>query len=44
MTVIIVTHNSAISQMADRIIRFKNGKVASIQKNENPKPVSEIKW
>ena len=44
MTVIIVTHNAAIADMADKVIRFKNGKVESISINEMPKPVEEIEW
>ncbi len=44
MTVILVTHNSAICPMADRVIRIKNSKVSSISMNENPTPVEEIEW
>ena len=44
LTVIIVTHNSAIAPMADRIIRFKNGKVKEMKINDNPVPISEIEW
>ena len=44
MTVILVTHNSAISPMADRVIRLKNSKVREITVNENPTPVEEIEW
>ncbi|MGN1423644.1 MAG: ABC transporter ATP-binding protein [Oscillospiraceae bacterium] len=44
MTVILVTHNSAICPMADRVIRIKNSKVSSISINENPTPVEEIEW
>ena len=44
MTVIIITHNSALTAMADRVIRVKNGTVASIEKNENPMDISEIEW
>ena len=44
MTVIIITHNSALTDMADRVIRVKNGTVASIEKNENPMDISEIEW
>ncbi len=43
-TVIVITHNSAITQMADRVIRVKNGKVNDVEINENPTPVSEIEW
>ena len=44
MTVIIITHNSALTAMADRVIRVKNGTVVSQTLNENPQSVSEIEW
>lgn len=44
MTVIVITHNSAIAPMADRIIEIKNGLVSRIRQNENPQPVEEIEW
>lgn len=44
MTVIIITHNSALAPMADRIIRIKNGSVASVTKNDNPASIDEIEW
>lgn len=44
MTIIVVTHNSAIAPMADRIIKIKNGRVDSMSINESPKPVEEIEW
>jgi putative ABC transport system ATP-binding protein len=44
MTVVIVTHNLAIAPMADRLIRFKNGKVESNIMNENIIPVERIEW
>ncbi|MBP3597535.1 MAG: ABC transporter ATP-binding protein [Clostridia bacterium] len=44
MTVVIITHNTAIAPMADKIIKFKNGTVSEIIVNENPKPISEIEW
>lgn len=44
MTVIVITHNSAIAPMADRIIHIKNGKVSSMEKNANPIPVETIEW
>lgn len=44
MTVVLVTHNSAIAPMADRVIRLKNSKVREIVMNENPTPVEEIEW
>lgn len=43
-TVIVITHNQAISQMADRVIHIRNGKVSSITKNPNPTPVERIEW
>lgn len=44
MTVIVITHNSAIAPMADKVIRIKNGKVSEEKKNENPVDVMEIEW
>ncbi len=44
MTVIIITHNSALTAMADRVIRVKNGTVASVEINSNPQDISEIEW
>lgn len=44
MTVIIITHNSALTPMADRVIHFKNGTAFDIQQNANPTPISEIEW
>ena len=44
MTVIIITHNGALTAMADRVIRVKNGTVSSVTVNENPQNVSEIEW
>ena len=44
ITVILITHNSAIASMADRVIRMKNGKVAEITLNPNPVPVDTIEW
>ena len=43
-TVIIVTHNSLIAEVADRIIRIKNGKVESNELNKTPKSIDEVKW
>lgn len=43
-TVVIVTHNSLIAEIADRVIRLKNGKVEKIEINENPKAIEEVKW
>ena len=44
MTVIIITHNSAIQGMADKIIKMKSGKVAEFIVNDNPQPVERIEW
>ena len=44
MTVIVITHNSAIAPMADRVIKIKNGKVSSMTVNENPISVETIEW
>ena len=44
ITVILITHNSAIAPMADRLIRFKSGKVVEITQNPNPTPIAEIEW
>ncbi|MBQ6231242.1 MAG: ABC transporter ATP-binding protein [Eubacterium sp.] len=44
MTVIIITHNSALTAMADRVIRVKSGRISSVKMNENVVPISEIEW
>lgn len=44
ITVLLITHNSALAPMADRLIKFKSGKVIEITKNENPVPISQIEW
>ena len=43
-TVIIVTHNSLIADIADRVIKIKNGKVESNELNKHPKNIDEVKW
>ena len=43
-TVIIVTHNSLIADIADTVVHVKNGKIESVVKNENPKNIDDIKW
>ena len=44
ITVLIITHNSAIAPMADRLIRFKSGTVIEVTKNENPVSIADIEW
>lgn len=44
MTVIIITHNSALTDMADRVIRVRSGTVVSVECNKEPKDISEIEW
>ena len=43
-TVVIVTHNSLIAEVADRVIKLKNGKVESNEINKNPKKIKEVNW
>lgn len=43
-TVIIVTHNSLFAEIADTVIRVKNGRIESVTSNENPKKIDEVKW
>ena len=43
-TVVIITHNSAITAMADRVMTMRSGCIESVSINENPVPVSEIEW
>lgn len=42
--VIIVTHNSALKEMADKVIYIKNGEISKIEINSNPKDIKEIEW
>ena len=44
ITVLLITHNSALAPMADRLIRFKSGKVIEMTTNPNPTPIAEIEW
>jgi putative ABC transport system ATP-binding protein len=44
MTVVIITHNSAITEMADRVVRVKSGAIASVRVNEHAKSIEEIEW
>lgn len=44
MTVIIITHNTALAPMADKVIHFKNGRAEKIETNEKPTSIEEIEW
>lgn len=44
MTVIVITHNHALTAMGDRVIEVKNGRVAKMYQNENPVPVETLEW
>ncbi len=44
MTIVIITHNQAITAMADRVIKVKNGTITEVIKNEHPTSVDEIEW
>lgn len=44
MTIVIITHNGALTAMADRVIRVKNGTVSSVEKNDHPMDIGEIEW
>ena len=44
MTVIIITHNSALADMADKVIKFKNGEVEEVILNKHPKDIGDIEW
>ena len=44
MTVVVITHNLALTPMGDKVIEVKNGKVHSIRINDNPVPVERIEW
>ena len=44
MTVIIITHNSALTAMADRVVTIKNGTVGSVTRKEHPTPIADIEW
>lgn len=43
-TVIVVTHNSLFAEIADTVVRVKNGKIESVVSNENPKEIDEVNW
>ena len=44
MTVIVITHNLALTPMADKVIHIRNGKVDRLEINEFPVPVEQIEW
>ena len=44
ITTIIITHNSAVAPMADRVIKFKNGKAVDVIINKKPKSVAKLEW
>ena len=44
MTIVIITHNSALTAMADRVVRIKNGTVDSVMTNDSPTPIENIEW
>ncbi len=44
MTVVVITHNSALTPMADRVIHIKNGRVERMEQNPAPAPIEEIEW
>ena len=44
MTIIIITHNGALTDMADRVIQVRNGTIKSVKLNENPRNIAEIEW
>jgi putative ABC transport system ATP-binding protein len=44
MTVVIVTHNTSIGQIADRILRLRSGQIVETIVNENPLPAERIEW
>ena len=44
ITVLIITHNAALAPMADRLIRFKSGRVTAMERNLHPTPIAQIEW
>lgn len=42
--VIVVTHNAALKDMANKVIRIKSGRIESVETNDNPKSIEEIEW
>jgi putative ABC transport system ATP-binding protein len=43
-TVYLVTHNSEITRMADRVIHLRSGRIAEVEVNERPVPASDLRW
>ena len=43
-TVVMITHNAEIAKMADRVIKLRSGKIASVKRNLHPLPATEIEW
>ena len=44
MTVVIITHNTAIAKMADRVVHINSGTVVAVETNDNPMDIKEINW
>ncbi|MDD3278604.1 MAG: ABC transporter ATP-binding protein [Lachnospiraceae bacterium] len=44
MTVVVITHNTALTPMADRVIHIRNGRVSGMEMNDHPMPVEDIEW
>lgn len=44
MTVVIITHNSALTAMADRVVRMRSGRIVAVETNPKPLPIEEIEW
>lgn len=44
MTIVIITHNSALTAMADRVVKIKNGTIDSVTVNESPVSIEDIEW
>ena len=44
VTVVVITHNLALTAMGDKVIKVKNGVVDSVTVNENPLPIEQIEW
>ena len=44
VTVVVITHNMALTDMGNKVIKVKNGVVSDIKINENPKPIERIEW